>query len=262
MLSFRLILACNVKDLSQHATPTQILEISKKRDRLQSRIDAFHSKASSYLVDVDLHLAESEWVTDDDSDDIADPDGIVPVPPVTNISVSDKVETEKLPVMLPSTVGLQHCACANLKDMVNKEISLRQGQANDALQALRLAIGKKSFLFRTRLRAAKSKVEKLRSWRDIGAITANVQHQAKIYRKARKALVALGASEDIMSKYLVLKADHLRSCTVIVNPNAPGERQTSLAWFWSLDIAGDSLDNELMQECECLHFIVANNASD
>jgi len=36
--------------------------------------------------------------------------------------------------------------------MASQELELRQGQANDALEGLRLALGNKSLLFRTKVR--------------------------------------------------------------------------------------------------------------
>ena len=201
-------------------------------------------------MDLECDEMESDWVTDNDADDLDDPEGCPPEA-LTGAIEADILEAEKVPIILPSLLGLQRCLDANMRDIVEKEISLRQGQANDALQGLRMAIGKKSFLFRTKLRAAKSKVQKLRSWDDIGAVTGSVQHQARIYRKARLALLRLGTSDEIMKNYQVLKPEDLKSCTVIVDPNARGQRNAKLAWFWSIDVAGDSLDNELMQECEC-----------
>jgi len=39
-----------------------------------------------------------------------------------------------------------------LATMASQELELRQGQANDALEGLRLALGHKSLLFRTKVR--------------------------------------------------------------------------------------------------------------
>jgi len=106
-------------------------------------------------------------------------------------------------------VGMETCIWANLSDTVQKELSLQQGQANDSLQGLWMAIGKKLFLFRTRLRLAMSKVQTLWSWSDIGAMEANVQHQARVYRKCQQALIWLGALDEIMKWYQVLTKEHL-----------------------------------------------------
>jgi len=38
---------------------------------------------------------------------------------------------------------------------------------------------------------------------------ANVQHQARVYRKCRQALIWLGALDEIMKWYQVLTKEHL-----------------------------------------------------
>jgi len=43
--------------------------------------------------------------------------------------------------------------CLGLVTMASQELELRQCQANDALEGLRLALGHKSLLFQTKVRA-------------------------------------------------------------------------------------------------------------
>jgi hypothetical protein len=233
----------DIHHMSQHATANQKLELVQKRERIQSRIDAFHAKVPLYFVGVELDIQPNDWVAED-AEDLDDADDN---PFAT--STSEEVDAERLPILLPSVIGLEKCIDSGLSEIVKKELTLRQGQANDALQGVRMALGKKSFLFRNNLRKSTSKVQKLRSWTDIGLVEAGVRHQAKIFRRARRALIALGASDDIMKRYQVLKKEHLRTSTVVVDPNARGQRNTSLAWFWSMDIEGDSAKDALMTEC-------------
>ena len=47
----------------------------------------------------------------------------------------------------------------------------------------------------------------------------------------------------------MLKQEHLHTSTVVVDPNARGQRNASLVWFWSMDIEGDSAKDALMTEC-------------
>jgi hypothetical protein len=200
-----------------------------------------------YLTDVELNIERNDWIADD-ADDVDDVDDD---PFTSQVDLmSDQVDAECLPILLPSTIGWENCMDADLSEIIEKELTLRQGQANDALQGVRMALGKKSFLFRTRLRQSTSKVQKLRSWTDIGLVEAGVRHQAKVYRKARRALMALGASEDIMKRYQMLKKEDLRVSTVVVDLNARGQRNAKLAWFWSMDVEGDSSKDALMTECE------------
>ena len=61
------------------------------------------------------------------------------------------------------------------------EIELRIGQCNDALKAVRLALGKKAFLFRTQIRPKGPKTGKTKSWDGIHAADQTLRLHAQIY---------------------------------------------------------------------------------
>jgi len=80
--------------------------------------------------------------------------------PLSSIPIEMVHDTEKKVIFLPSTIGYERCAKLGLQSLIGMEIALREGQANDFLQAIRLAIGEKSFWFRKQLRLAASKKKK------------------------------------------------------------------------------------------------------
>jgi hypothetical protein len=84
----------------------------KKCEQLQSRIDAFHDKASSFLVDVELDGGENEWVMDY-SDDLEDPDNNPFEPPVRDDL--ELLEPENVPIILPSTIGMEPATTATTR---------------------------------------------------------------------------------------------------------------------------------------------------
>lgn len=194
--------------------------------------------------DVDKEVDDGDW--SDEETDNKSPEELFDLLGEETLFLSvGYVENSAL--YLPSTLGREHCIAAKLKSIVKKEIELRIGQANDALQSLRLAIGQKSFLFRTQLRNAKSKTRKTKAWDDISAVGNTVSHHRRVYHCARKALIALGASKEIQAKYRIITSVDVKSSTAIVDPNARGQRNASLAWFWS---AGKTnADGALMAEC-------------
>ncbi|KAG1751739.1 hypothetical protein EDB19DRAFT_1618084, partial [Suillus lakei] len=53
-------------------------------------------------------------------------------------------------------------------------------------------------------------------------------------------------------KYRVLEKSDLKATSVVTDPNAQGQRNSTLPWFWSLDIQGDSVSNDWMNECESI----------
>ena len=65
---------------------------------------------------------------------------------------------EKYPILLPSALGHEMCKKLNLQTILQAELALCEGQANDALYAIRLYIREKSVHFQKNLRLAKSKV--------------------------------------------------------------------------------------------------------
>jgi hypothetical protein len=248
--------------LGRHATPAQLLDLAQRRERLEARISTFHDKAVSFLSNCDWEPADNlggllPYDTDDatdldgyDTDDSDGPDHDNPFGPTAAGASDADVGPERMKLFLPSTVGEEECRMNGHSFLVKKELQLRVGQANDALQGLRMAIGKKSFLFRTKLRKSKSKVSKLRSWDSIHLVDKSVRHHAKIYARARQAMVRLGATSELLSKFHILKKDHLKASTAIMDPNARGQRNSSLAWFWSLNVQGDAVNGGLMEECQ------------
>ena len=70
---------------------------------------------------------------------------------------------EKYLILLPSALGHEICKKLNLQTILQAELALHEGQANDALYAIRLYIREKSVCFQKNLRLAKSKVQKTRS---------------------------------------------------------------------------------------------------
>ncbi|KIK39199.1 hypothetical protein CY34DRAFT_38924, partial [Suillus luteus UH-Slu-Lm8-n1] len=53
---------------------------------------------------------------------------------------------------------------------------------------------------------------------------------------------------DLLEKYLPLKKEDLKASSVVADPNARGQRDTTHSWFWSLDVQGDTSGNDWMTE--------------
>ena len=63
-------------------------------------------------------------------------------------------------------------------------------------------------------------------------------------------MARLGAGDDLLLKYQDLKPEHLKATTAVMNPaTIPGHRRGQLAWFWTMDICRESMENDWMQEC-------------
>jgi hypothetical protein len=172
------------------------------------------------------------WI-DEEWEEIGD-DGMTVDQPLTDSSFFPGfMVPEKKTIYLPSSIGAHKCSSLGLQKLALTELSLREGQANDALQAIRLAIAEKSFYFRKHLRLSRSKTEKTRSWDAIHTVGRRIQHQRHIYRQARHAMLNLGLSEaQLLSTYPELRDEDLHTSTAIQEPNSRGQRSKQLSWIW------------------------------
>ena len=133
-----------------------------------------------------------------------------------------------------------------------KELKVRKGHANDALQSIRLLLGKKSFGFRERLRPAVGKIQKTRAWAAIAAINDEISHFARVYQRNREAMESLGmSSEELKTTYQEIQPSDLNSSTAILQPNLPGQSTQKLSWIWTQHIPSEG-DASHLSECELL----------
>ncbi|KAI6154969.1 hypothetical protein BKA82DRAFT_4010664 [Pisolithus tinctorius] len=218
------------------------LSISHWQDWLQSQIDALVHGAAQFIG--------NDWQVNPRQR----PRSIAPF----NRDSNDKTDDPFLPdrpghqevsdVPLPSYIRVQYFHDMGLGSLVEQEIHLRQGQANDALHELRLALVDKAMIFRTDVRKGGNYTMTTWAWGWISNAEAMVQRHAAIYRQCRKQLIALGAGEDILGKYQELNRADLTVSATIADPNARGHRDDTLAWFWTVDLPQDSAMNDRMLE--------------
>lgn len=142
------------------------------------------------------------------------------------------------------------------------EIRLRQGQANDALADLRMALGYKSLVFRKDVRGASSQKEKTRSWDKASAAQQRVTVAVAIYRCARNALEVLKAGTTILDKYKVIVEQDLKISPDIVEENRIGQRSDTLAWFWRFNGPHPEQEDGWMDECTFLFTSTVLNLCD
>ncbi|KAG1868423.1 hypothetical protein F4604DRAFT_1927293 [Suillus subluteus] len=153
----QIALAMEIRRAGKHQTETQTLEIGRRQVRLQHSIDEFIAGVARYLgkeydgddciTDMDMDFLEDGLDSDCSSDDVPDSGGHQP-------QVLFRPEIAGIP--LPSNLGLERCEELGVVGLVRKEITLRDGQANDMLHVIRVHLADKAVLFRTTVRLAKS----------------------------------------------------------------------------------------------------------
>ncbi|KAG1863518.1 hypothetical protein DFJ58DRAFT_724933 [Suillus subalutaceus] len=189
------------------------LTIEESQVSLSRDITSFLEMAPTYLgVDVDVNDPEFPVIVrnslNDNYEDYSDIDEDQnPGPDIHDASI---FQLELTVIPLPSNIGEVRCRELGLTNLMKEEIALREGQANDALHAIRVHLGDKAVIFRNTL--------------------------AKL------------PDHDLLKKYLPLKKEDLKASSAVADPNARGQRDTTLSWFWSLDVQGDTSRNDWMTE--------------
>jgi hypothetical protein len=166
----------------------------------------------------------------------------------TSVTTSQP-EVQMIP--LPSNLGLAECTELGADDLIPLEIELRIGQANDSLESLRVHLSHKAILFRTVVQHAKSQWTSTRAWSQVTSIGKAIKLNACIYKSTRNKMLSLGIDADVIAKYKPLTQEHLKVSAAIAEPNACGQCNDMLAWFWSANSTGTSEDNDWMNECGC-----------
>jgi hypothetical protein len=255
----------------RHLNAAERSAIEDQRARLERKIMTFHESMEMYMdipEEDQTSMATTlmdEWDDLDDDDEVTDEEatsndemmyskraGKETRLKVTIEGDSEGVCAEKLLLMLPSTLGRAKINKLGLQVLASQEIQLRQGQANDALAALRLELGYKALLFRSDVRNSKDTKGKTRAWGKVRRSSREVQKHLLCYKRARKALQSLGASSEILDKYKEIGDEDLKVNSDMVEENRFGQRNYKLAWFWRLgpEVQSDTVDDGWMEECE------------
>ncbi|KAG1800198.1 uncharacterized protein HD556DRAFT_1341629 [Suillus plorans] len=195
----QIALLIEVQRIGRRSTETQRLDIAHQHDRLQGQIDGFTRSALTHLgegFDADDEPDNLNVdILDDLDDDLAD---------FTEISHTWTNSPELTVIPLP----------LNLGDLIPLEMSLHEGQANDALHNLQIYLCNKAILFRTTVRQAKSQALKTRAWSQVTSV---------IYTKTRKQMMKLEPGQDQLQKYKPLLCEQLKISTAVGDPNARGQ---------------------------------------
>ena len=264
----RLSLQALVRKIGSHPTPDQKRDIALRRSRLQDRIDIFQRQAGSMLHAISNDTDDSwgddytrETYTGAEFDGIGeeDDDGLdsaaeghhqTQLP--RNNPQDGRIDAEYVSLHLPSHLGRSWCNRNAAEDLAKAELRLREGQLNDSLHHIRIALGHKSYLFRNDVRPARTQRLKTRAWAEVHAVESTVQHHARVYNRARQSMLDLDAEAPLLDRYKALERQDLRINTTIIAPNVRGQRNKSLLWFWSMDVRRDADVGAWMNDCRCI----------
>ncbi|KAH9011246.1 hypothetical protein EDB84DRAFT_1445273, partial [Lactarius hengduanensis] len=266
----QLSLQALVRKIRSHPTPDQQRDIALKRARLQERLDAFQKQAAN-ILQASHDSGDDSWdntplreayigIEFDDISEGEDDDeraSSAEEHVSGNHSTDSSIDAEYIPLHLPSHLGHDWCNENGAEDLAKAELHLREGQLNDSLHHLRIALGHKSYLFRHDVRPARTQRLKTRAWAEVHTAESTVQHHARVYTRARQAMVDLGAGSSLLDRYKVLRRQDLSVETSIIAPHVRGQRNKSLPWFWTMDIRRDADIGEWMEDFYRVHWLRA-----
>ncbi|KAG2070120.1 hypothetical protein BDR04DRAFT_1019871 [Suillus decipiens] len=252
-------LMIDMKKLGKRPTNAQKLAVAWCCDKLQGLIDEFVRVAVTFisnqldeydqsdLMTVILEAAEldSTGSLSEDPDQSEDGD---------QYDVPVKFTPKTMVIPLLSNIGIKRCAEWGVANLVLQEITLREGQVNDSLHAIRVNLANKAILFHTTIQSAKSQAQSTRAWARVHSVDHILHLHVHIYSKCCSQLVHLG-TDDLLAKFWPLEKANLKATTVVADPNACDQRNSKLAWFWSIDVQGDSTRNDWMNECMLIGFV-------
>jgi hypothetical protein len=244
-------------------------KLARRRLKLRTKIDAYLAKTPISLSSLlpqdqspgawysDQHLGEDDDAMEDeddynDSGESGDEDHTENDidEDHTNSSTSAHVAPESIALPLPSHLGLNKQSDQTIAPLIAEELLIRQSQASDSLEQLRLSLGMKSAIFRKMVSNAKSQSKKTRAWRAVHVAMAAVKRHARSYCLAQHALVQLNAEPAILRKFPLLEAHDLKVSRDVMEENRIGQQSEHVSWIWRLDISKDQDKDDCMHESE------------
>ena len=236
-----------VRRLGRNPTSDQKLDLGRKRQRLAGRIREFHKLAERYLgTQTVLNLGSLADIVEDQDGNISDEEN----PDAPRPSPSD-IENKRL--VFPSQAA--NLTGQGIALLQKRELELRRGRANDALQGVREVLGHLSFQYIEKVRHSTTTAQHLRSWKGIRTLNSELSYHRRVYNISQRVIV--GLNRALKARYPPLLVKQCVISTAISDLNAPGQSQASLAWFWGAmdgydEASAQSIgaDNKRLLECE------------
>lgn len=161
---------------------------------------------------------------------------------------AQSVLPESVTLPLPSNITSVKLRPA-LESLISVERELRKGQANDALEGLRIGLANKSLLLLTGVNQSTSTKQSTRAWASVRNAQSQILFHARSYQRAWLSLKSVGTPEDLLV-YQKLEEKHLVVVKDITMAKRYGQGSDSLAWFWCIGPSQDLSTGEWMEECK------------
>jgi hypothetical protein len=257
--ALRAKLRAEISKLPQKPTVKQQLKVANMRTRLGKQVKDFLEVATIFLPaleEVDLQPFEEEEVIDTPEEEAVEPED----PDLDEILEADhefeEQDEAEIPSILPEAVVLPLPSSiisvdlkASLESLRLVERELRKGQANDALEGLRVGLANKSLLLLTDVNQSTTTKQSTRAWASVRNAQSQILSHAHSYQRAWEALKCVGTSEDLLV-YQKLDMKDLATVKDITAAKRFGQGSYTLAWFWRIGPGQEALTGEWLGECK------------
>jgi hypothetical protein len=139
-------------------------------------------------------------------------------------------DPEKERLMVPSDFSDAQRRSLGIQELAKVEYSLREGQAHDALDKVRLAIQTFNYNMKFKLDNVRGQQPNTRAQQFLSSLSKDKVSAADKYRRVRTALLALGLSEDDKTLQPLLNSQLW--CKNENSPAAQGDAKTEDPWYW------------------------------
>ena len=250
---FRRTLRADIRAMGRNPSSDEKERVQERREGLQAKVRTFQQQGTTFIPPDETLLSvatqasvvtedyegsdEEGFFLDDESEWEEEEDVEVPI--------------ERVRLGLPSSFSMAERTQMGLGRLGEIEIGLREGQANDSLEALRAGLAEKSLRFRTEVKPAKSQKKMTRAWDSVHKADKQIQGGVWSYQLARSALKGLGVGEYLLNRYQEIQKKDLKMSRDVIEENRVGQRSSELAWFWRLDRKCDTNGGEFLKECKC-----------
>ena len=148
------------------------------------------------------------------------------------ITSVDPLKPEEEELLLPSSFSQPMRSALGLDDLAKTEFALREGQAHDALESVRLSIKTFNHNLQYKAKNIHGQGPNTRAQAFLSTLSADKISAADNYRRARSALLALDLPED--DPTLRPLFDNQLWMTNISQPMQLGDSKKEDPWFWSV----------------------------
>ena len=265
LIKVRLRLASSARDIKPHSSNAAKLNFTQKCQRLTAQIQAHEQRANTYMVPhvnleepvpvndmkVPNQNANNAQNIDDENGDASDDQD----PPAGFQDEDEEIPAYKMRIALPSSLSREEIIARGIRHVLEAELDLRSGQAEDRLADLRILLAWSAALYRQGIRTANSYKSRNRAWAESRNISKAIRIQSRAYAQARGVLLKFTfelspAGREIRAKYRELTKDDLKTSTELISYDVRGNRNEPISWIWHSAGASDSNNDEWLRECE------------